>query len=435
MGHRRSAVEGVDRSVTYRLLPTKKQHAALSELLTWQCRLYNAALEERRGAWRWEGRQVTLYDQINGLTGAGEWAPELARFGRRVSQGTLVRLDDAFSGFFRRVRAGDTPGFPRFRPQSRFDSVQWSNHLGSWKLTPTGKGTYGRLYVQGVGHISVKLHRRFEGAEPRRLVVRRVGAARRTRFEATISFRGVKGEKLPATGRSCGIDVGVAVLAAVADDHDNVELVENPRHLANRRAELTAAQQALATCEKTGRRDGGRRMRAKARVARAHARVRNARRDGAHQLSCRLVADFDHLFFEKLSPAVMTRSAKGTMERPGTNVAQKSGLNRAILDAGWGQLVRFVTYKAESAGRSMEWVDAPYTSTTCARCGHTDPSSRRSRDDFWCTGCGHEAHADANAAQVVLAVGTGRLVVARPRRRTSRPGPGHQPVTAGRDVA
>lgn len=168
-------------------------------------------------------------------------------------------------------------------------------------------------------------------------------------------------------------------------------------------------------------------MRAKARVARAHTRVRDARRNGAHQLSARLVFDFDHLCFEALSPASMTRSAKGTVEHPGKNVAQKAGLNRAILDAGWGQLVRFVTYKAESAGRSMTWVDAPYTSTTCACCGHTDPASRRSRETFCCTGCGHEAHADANAAQVILAVGAGRLVIARPRRPPSRPGPGHRP--------
>jgi len=436
MSRRRTEVVGVDRSVTYRLLPTSRQRLALEDLVLWQCRLYNAALEERRGAWRWERRSVTLYDQINGLTGAAQWVPELARFGRRVSQGTLIRLDEAFAAFFRRVRAGDAPGFPRFKPLSRFDSVQWSNHLGSWKLLPTGKATYGRLYVQGVGHLSIKLHRRFEGAQARKLVIRRSGIGKAIRWEATISSRGVEVPVLVPTGRACGVDVGVAVLAAVADESGNVELEANPRHLDRRRAELAGAQRALAACRKTGRRDGGRRHRAKARVIRAHRLVRQARRDHAHQLSARIVRDFDVIALEHLALTSMTRSAKGSLEAPGCNVAQKAGLNRSILDAGWGQLVRFITYKAESAGRCIERVRAPYTSQTCAACGRTDPGSRLDRDHFRCTGCGYEAHADANAAAVVLSVALGRLVIEAPRTQDSpRPGPGHQPATAVRDVA
>ena len=340
MGHRRTAATGWDRSVTYVLKPTAGQAQRLGELLTWQCRLYNAALEERRGAWRWEGRQVSLFDQINGLTGMAEVAPELAGFGRRVAQGTLMRLDEAMAAFFRRLKAGETPGFPRYKPLSGFDSVQWSNHLGSWKLTRTGKGTYGRLYLQGVGHVSIKVHRRFDGAEPRRLVVRRRGQGPRARWEATVSFRGVAIEPLAPSGRSCGIDVGVAVLAAVADHEGTVELIENPRLLEHRQRQLAVAQRALAGCKKTGRREGGRRNRAKAKVLGAHRAVREARRDLAHQLSARLVRDFDLIAIEGLAVAAMTRSAKGTRESPGTNVAHKARLNRSILDAGWGQLAR-----------------------------------------------------------------------------------------------
>ncbi len=436
MGHRRSKPTGMDRSVTYRLLPTAGQSARLEGLLAWQCRLYSAALEERKGAWRLERRRVSLYEQINELTGAAEWAPELAAYGRRVSQGTLIRLDDAFCAFFRRVAAGENPGYPRFRPSSRFDSVQWSNHLGSWKLTRTGKGTYGRLYVQGVGHVSIKVHRWFDGAEPRRLVVRRRGQGTHARWEATISWRGVQIEPLAPTGRTCGIDVGVAVLAAVADDHGGVELVENPRVLAKRQERLNAAQRALAKCKKTGRREGGRRNRAKARVLRAHTQVRRARTEHAHQFSARLVTTFDLLALEDLAVSAMTRSAKGTVDEPGTNVAAKAGLNRSILDAGWGQLVRFITYKAASAGRCIERVRAPYTSQTCARCGHTEARSRTSRERFCCVACGHRAQADANAAEVILALATERLVIAHPARKSSKwPGSGHRSATTGRDAA
>jgi putative transposase len=414
--HRRVAV-GAVRSVTYRLYPTARQRQALAELLEIQRQLYNAALEERRGAWARKRRTVSRYDQYNGLTDAEEWCPELARFGRRVAQGTLDRLDEAFGHFLRHVRDGAKPGFPRFKSRNRWDSAQWSNAGGSWKVIPTGKGTYGRLYLQGVGQVSVKLHRRFDGARPVKLIVRR----RPRGWEATVVYRGVAINPLPATGRAAGVDVGVTVLAAVADDHGAVEFVGNPAPLTRALRRLEAAQQALAACQ----RGSGRRRRARARVTRIHQRVRQLRREYAHQLSARLVADYDLIAVEDLHVTTMTRSARGTRDEPGTNVAAKAGLNRSILDAGWGQLVRLLTYKAEGAGRELVRVAAPHTSQTCARCGTTDPASRPDRDRFACTSCGHAGHADANAAQVILAVATGRTTINRPPP-TSRPGSGHR---------
>jgi putative transposase len=240
----------------------------------------------------------------------------------------------------------------------------------------------------------------------------------------------------PTAGRACGIDVGVAVFAAVADGDGAVELVENPRLLAHRQRQLSTAQRAPADCKKTGRREGGRRNRAKTRVLAAHRAVREARRNLSHQLSSRLVRDFDLIALEDLAVSAMTRSAKGTPMPPGTNVAQKAGLNRSILDAGWGQLARNITYKAESAGRSVVRVRALYTSQTCAVCGHTDTASRVSREHFCCVECGHDAHADANAAAVILPVATGLLRIEAPRPPGSpRPGSGHRSATAGRDAA
>jgi putative transposase len=405
------------RSVTYLLYPTAGQRRALEDLLEIQRQLFNAALEERRGAWRWERRTVTRYDQYNSLTGAEEWCPELARFGRRVAQGTLDRLDEAFDHFLRRASAGERAGFPRFKGRSRWDSVQWSNAGGSWKVTPTGKGTYGRLYVQGVGHVSVKLHRHFDGARPVKLVVRR----RLRRWEATVVYRDVPNERLPATGRAAGVDVGITVLAAIADDQGAVELVANPAPLTRALHRLERAQQALAACQK----GSNRRHRARRRVARVHEQVRQQRRHHAHLLSARLVAQYDLIAVENLRIPNMTRSAGGTLEAPGRNVAAKSGLNRSILDAGWGQLVNLLTYKAEGAGRKLVRVPAAHTSQTCSACGATDPDNRPGRDHFCCITCGHTAHPDANAARVILAVATSRLTITRPPP-TTRPGSGHR---------
>ena len=409
------------RAVTHRVYPTVRQARAFEKLLETQRELYNAALEERRGVWLWEQRNVTRFEQFRGLTGAVEALPWLDRFGVAVARGTLVRLDEAFAQFYRRVRANARPGFPRFRGSGSWDSVQWAGTC-SWKLTRTGRGSYGRLYVQGVGHVKVKLHRWFgDGAEMRKLVVRRRGR----RWEATVFWRDVQIAPLPGTGRACGVDVGVDVLAAIVGSDGARDLVGGPSPYKQHRMALTRAQRALTMCAKTGRRGGGRRSRARARVGRVHERIRAQRRDAAHQLSARLVKAFDVIVIEDLDVAAMTHSAKGTLDQPGRNVAAKAGLNRSILDAGWGQLTRFLAYKAASAGRELVRVPATGTSQTCAACGQRHRESRVTRDHFSCVACGHQDHADANAAAVILAAGLAR----------AGPEPGHQPVTAGRDAA
>src|SRR5437867_12060628 len=103
---------GAVRSVTYRLYPTARQRGALEELLDVQRELYNAALEERRGAWRWERRSVKRYEQFKELTG---WDHPMLEFGVVPARGTLARLDRAFAAFYRRCRRGERPGFPRFK--------------------------------------------------------------------------------------------------------------------------------------------------------------------------------------------------------------------------------------------------------------------------------------------------------------------------------
>ncbi|SDI43925.1 putative transposase [Sinosporangium album] len=129
-----------------------------------------------------------------------------------------------------------------------------------------------------------------------------------------------------------------------------------------------------------------------------HARVRRQRLDGAHKAANALVRGYDVIVHEDLKIANMTRSAAGTVERPGRNVAAKSGLNRSILDAGWGVFLRVLAHKAESAGRELIAVDPRYTSRTCSRCGHRARENRTTQAGFLCTACGHTAHADVNAA-------------------------------------
>ena len=409
------AVEGgVCRAVSYRLYPTVGQQARLVELLGSQCDLYNAALEERRGVWRWERRKVTWVEQFKQLSGleARQAIPSLDRFGLAPHRGTLKRLDEAFAGFFARVKAGRTAGFPRFKSKSRWDSVTYPEAQG-WKIYQTGTaGTYGRLRLGGVGHVAVRLAHggKARVGVPAKLVLRRT-AGRRPRWAATVFFKNCPARTATqAPVAAAGVDRGVTVLAAVADTAGGRRLDANPRYLAHAQGRLAAKQQILARRAK----GTARRRWAAADVARAHRRVADARRNHLHRLYRSLVERFHTIVLEDLKIANMTRSAKGTIEAPGTNVAQKSGLNRAIADAGWATLAGMISYKAEEAGRGIVTVKPHHSSQTCAVCGHVDPGSRQ-RQVFCCTACGHQDHADLNAAQVLLQ---------RAGYTTLRPGPG-----------
>ena len=126
----------------------------------------------------------------------------------------------------------------------------------------------------------------------------------------------------------------------------------------------------------------------------------------------------------------MTRSSQGDIESPGTNVAQKRGLNRAILAQGWAELARMLGYKLTERGGTLVKVPPAHTSQRCATCGEIDADSRHGRV-FRCTTCGHAADADVNAAQNILAAGLGRDSAGSPPGT----GRGDEPRTARRDQA
>ncbi|MFG3438125.1 RNA-guided endonuclease InsQ/TnpB family protein [Nonomuraea sp. NPDC047897] len=212
-----------------------------------------------------------------------------------------------------------------------------------------------------------------------------------------LSCDDVPAQPLPATGAVAGIDLGVASLVTTSDG----EHLANPRHLAATADRLATAQRDLAR----KKRGSKRRRKAVARVAALHAKVRRQRLDHAHKAALALVGDYDVIVHEDLRITHMTRSASGTIEAPGRNVAQKAGLNRSILDAGWGVFLTILAHKAESAGRELIAVDPRNTSRTCSRCGHVAKENRLTQPAFACTACGHTGHADVNAAINILRAG------------------------------
>ncbi|MEV4526697.1 transposase [Streptosporangium sp. NPDC049304] len=382
------------RSSKFLLRPTARQAVALTACLDDHRALYNAALEHRRTAYAKAKVSIRYGDQSAELKhiraddtgGQGRWSFS-------SQQATLRRLDKAFQAFFARVKAGRTPGFPRFKGNGRLDTVEWPKDGDGcrWDSQPEHPtATYVRL--QGIGHVRVHRHRPVRGTV-KTISVRREGM----RWYVILSCDDVPAEALPATDASVGVDLGVASLVTTSEG----EHLANPRHLAASADRLAAAQRDLAR----KKRGSTRRRKAVARVAALHATVRRQRLDGVHKAALALVRDYDVIVHEDLRIANLTRSASGTLEAPGSNVAAKSGLNRSILDAGWGVFLTILSHKAESAGRKLIAVNPANTSRTCARCGHCAKENRVTQAEFHCRRCAHVAHADVNAAKNILRAG------------------------------
>ena len=380
------------RAYKSRAYPTRRQEQRARALLDAHRHLYNAALEERREAWR-HGVTIRYGDQSAQLAEI-RWAdPDgQGRWSFTSQQQTLRRLDRAFQGFLQRAHAGRRAGYPRFKTAARWHSVDFVDRDGARWRDPEGR--WAVAYFQGVGQVKVKAHR---------LVVGRVKTLRLKR-EARRWYVIVVAEQQPlplaATGREIGLDVGVARFAVTSDG----DVVANPRFLAATAGELAAVQRSIAGC----RPGSGNRRRARRKLAKLHRTLANQRRNFHHQTARKLIDACDVIVVEDLAITNMTRSGSGTVEAPGRNVAAKAGLNRSILDAGWGQFLAILLAKAEGAGRRVVKVNPRDTSITCCLCGARCVRPRQ--DTVICPVHGG-MDADLNGARNVLTragLGSGR---------------------------
>jgi putative transposase len=387
----------VRRSYKFLLRPTKRQEAALGACLEDTRQLYNAALEERREAWRMGRHKITFYDQDAQMKEIRADDPE--RYGRwsfACERAAIRRLDRAFQGFFRRVRAGEKPGYPRFKGRGWWDSIEWPATKGGarWDSVPHPKVT--RVYLAGIGHVRVHQHRAIKG-RVKTVTAKREGG----RWDVVLSCDDVPAEPLMPTGSPVGIDMGVVSFLTASDGTH----LPNPRHLAATADRLAAAQRDLAR-KKYG---SNRRKKAVAKVAGLHGKVRRQRLDYAHKTALALVSDHDLIVHEDLKITNMTARSKPRPDGNGghepNGAAAKSGLNKSIHDAGWGIFLRVLSAKAESAGRTVIAVNPRHTSQRCAECGHVAAGNRVTQAEFRCRACGHQAHADVNAARNILRAG------------------------------
>jgi len=371
----------------FRLLPTIAQEEAL-----WaHCRdaryVWNLAVEQQR---HWQpGRIAPGYvEQSAQLTEARAEYAWLRAGSQTVQQQALRDFTQAMRNFFAGTHR--RPTWRKAGVHEGFRQVGLKPH----HIERLNRHV-GRVWVPKVGWARLRLSRPVpEGVKSYRITRDRAG-----RWH--IAFAHVPD---PICGpRDCsvvGIDRGVAVSAALSTG----ELLHVPGLTAGESKRLKVLQQRLGR----GKRGSNRREETKRAIARLKARQRDRRKDWVEKTTTDLARRFEVIRVEALDVRAMTRSARGTVEQPGTGVAQKRGLNRAIMRSGWGQLIARLQHKA--FGR-VEQIPAAYTSQRCSVCGHVAPGNRKSQAVFECEACdAGRCNADVNAARNIAA---GRAVTAR----------------------
>lgn len=393
------------RSCKFLLRPTARQAGALTQMLTDHRSLYNAALQERRDAYRHTSKTKIKYgDQSAQLKDIRGFDPERqGRWSFSSQQATLRRLDKAFQAFFRRVKAGQTPGYPRFKGTGGFDTVTFPKDGDGCRWNSASHLSDTRVRLQNVGHVRVHQHREVVG-RVKTISVKREGG----RWYVVLSCDQVPANPLPATGAIAGIDMGIASFVTTSDGTH----LSNPRHGKTNAEALAAAQQKLAKFPRRKAASRTKRHRqAASKVSCLYRKVSRQRLDHAHKSALASVREYDLIVHEALRVATMVKAPapKPDPEQAGVflpnGARAKAGLNRSISDAGWGVFLGILSHKAESAGRVLIPVNPRNTSRTCPDCGHVAKENRPSQDTSRCVECSFAEHADVVGATNVLRAG------------------------------
>jgi len=358
----------IRRTFKYRLYPTRKQRALLEWTLA-ECQdLYNAALQERRDAWRICRKSVSFYDQSAQLVELKRLQPAMLGVYSQVLQDVLHRVDKTFKAFFRRGN-----GFPRFRSRARYDSFTYP------QLGFNFNG--GKLALSKIGHVKIKFHRELKGII-KTLAVKREG----DEWYACFSVE-CEPELLPVSEHSVGIDMGLESFATFSDG----EIVGNPRWFRKSERKLRVAQRTVSRRKKFSNRW----KKAVRMVAKTYRTGLKQRSDFQHKLSRKLVNYYGFIALEDLNVQGLANGI----------------LAKSVRDAGWSAFIAKLTYKAESAGRVLVKVDPRGTSQRCS-CGL--PSPKKLSDRVHHCACGLSTTRDHASALEILRLGLSRKAPTMP---------------------
>lgn len=381
----------------YRLYPTKKQERLLNEQLALCTELYNAALQERKEAYLLCGKSITFTQQCAQLPVIKELRPEYEAIYSQVLQDVLHRVDKAFKAFFSRVKAGQTPGYPRYKSRFRYASL-------TYPQTGFGIDEQGKLSLSKIGHLKMVQYRPTKGVVKTCTIVRNPTG----KWFVCFSCDEVEPQVLPPSDEYVGIDVGLKTFAFLSTG----EQIATPRFFREEEKQLAKAHRRLS---KTEQGHPERRKRQKI-VARVHERIRWRRENFVGQESRKLVKRFGLIAIESLVVRNMVKRPKPKLDEVTgqyvpNGASGKTGLNKSIADAAWSAFFTALIAKAEEAERQVVKVPPAYTTQACNDCGHRQvmPLSVRV---YTCEQCGVVRDRDYNASLNILQSALGRQSVA-----------------------
>jgi putative transposase len=354
----------VRKTYKYKLNPTPDQEQAMAFVVR-RCReLYNAALQERKEAWQKCGVSITVASQSAQLPEVKEVRPEYRDIHSQVLQDVLTRLDRAFQAFFRRIREGQTPGYPRFQGSTRYASFTYKQFGNGATLDN------GFLVLSKIGRIAVRWSRPLEGT-PQTVTISKEADG----WYVCFSYADVPVQALPETGQETGIDLGIEAFATLSDGMR----IFHPGWYRKAERALKTAQRRVSRRKK----GSNRRHKAVTLLAKAHQKVRRQRQDFHHKTALALIHENDTIYYEDLQTANMVRNHH---------------LAKSIQDAGWAAFLSILAFKAACAGKRVLAVPPAYTSQTYSGCGAMVQKGLSVR---WhsCPACGTSLHRDVNAAR------------------------------------
>ena len=375
------------RRVNYRLYPTAKQQEVLLGLLRKHQLMYNAALEQRITAYKKSGVSLTYQDQAKDLTELRAALPEFKAVNAQSSQNTLKRLDRAMKAFFRRIKSGKTPGFPRFKSFARYSGWGYNTHGDGWRLHSEKK--HGYIRISGVGFIRMRGKARTQG-NPKTLNI----MYKQGKWYASVVFDCQPEREQDKITGAMGLDWGVETFATLAHDSGEYTAIHNERHLRNELAKLKRLQRDLSR-KKRGSRNW---EKLKKQLAVLHGKIARKRHEFLHQTSAKLVKENSLIAVEKLNVKGMTASGG----------SYKKGLNREVLSTAPAAFHKMLKYKVEETG--TRYIEVPThkvkPSQTCSGCGKRKKKTLQQRRHN-CP-CGAQLSRDENAARAILNWAMGR---------------------------
>ncbi len=375
----------MNKTYQFRLYPTKKQVTTLGEWLALCCQVYNAALQERRDAYRMAGISLGFAHQCAELPACKDVCPELDQVNAQVLQNVVKRVDLAFQAFFRGCTTGEQIGYPRFKSRLRYHSLTFPQYAapgkqGCFSLVDEGNHK-GKLILSKIGHVKMVMHRPIQGT-PKTAIVKRAPTGK---WFVSICCEEVKPITLAPSEEQVGIDVGLKHFAYLSDGSH----IDNPRFFRQEERALARAQRRRDQ-EAKGSKERGKRTTV---VARIHERIRNRRHNFIEQQAALLVKRFGLIAVE----ALVVR-----------NLVKNPKLAKSISDVAWSAFFTRLVAKAEEAARQVVKVPPAYTSQTCSCCGHHQEMPLSVRV-YECPVCGLVMDRDHNASVNILDEACGRV--------------------------